>query len=99
MLTCVCGNEIRDVDDLEFSHVADGVVKARCKNRFCKLEEVLEMFVSDKKAEVRFSAMFSDYNLLTMGSDVLEKRLKDFGNRIVERVAGGKGLKTRVSYR
>ncbi|MEM4353189.1 MAG: hypothetical protein QW470_00360 [Candidatus Caldarchaeum sp.] len=99
MLRCVCGNEIKEADDLEFSNVADGVFKARCKNRFCRLEEVLEIFLTDKKAEVRFSAMFSDYNLLTMGSDVLEKRLKDFGNRIVERVAGRKGLKTRVTHR
>ncbi|MEM1946321.1 MAG: hypothetical protein QXH12_01175 [Candidatus Caldarchaeum sp.] len=99
MLRCVCGTEINYVDDLEFSQSSNGVVRARCRNRFCRLEEVVEVVMRDKAAEVKFSCMFSDYNLLFMGSDMLEKSLKDFGSKMVRMLSGGKSLKTRVTTR
>ncbi len=99
MLRCVCGAEVKDVDELLLSHEQPFIVKARCRNSFCKLAEVFRIVVSDKAAEVRFSAMFSDYNILTMGSDVLEKRLDELARNVIKKIIGGKGLKTRIKYR
>ncbi|MEM1937473.1 MAG: hypothetical protein QXX49_05910 [Candidatus Caldarchaeum sp.] len=97
-LRCVCGAEVENVDDLTFVKDGEGVVKARCRNEFCRLEEVFSLKLSDKRAEIRFSKMFSTYNLLFMGSDLLEKRLELLSRRVLEVVTHGKSLKTRITY-
>ncbi|MEM1943615.1 MAG: hypothetical protein QXO30_00315 [Candidatus Caldarchaeum sp.] len=97
-LRCVCGAEVENVDDLTFAKDGDGVVKARCRNEFCRLGEVLSIKLSDNRAEVRFSAMFSTYNLLFMGSDLLEKRLELLSRRVLEAMIPRKSLKTRITY-
>ncbi len=99
MLRCVCGAEVRDVNDLLLSNEQPTVIKARCKNSFCKLAEVFRIVISNKTAEVRFSVMFGDYNVLTMGSDALEKKLEELARNVVEKVFGGKDLKTSIKYR
>ncbi|MCS7133223.1 MAG: hypothetical protein NZ921_00270 [Candidatus Caldarchaeum sp.] len=48
---------------------------------------------------MKFSPMFSDYNLLFMGRDTLEKKLEKLGREVAELFHGGKGLKTRIRYR
>jgi len=83
------------VDDLRFDKLSDGVFKARCRNDYCGLEEILSITARRGKAEIMFSAMFSDFNLLFLGSDILEEVLKSFGEKVVEAVLG-KGFKTRV---
>lgn len=83
--------------DLLFVKDVGGDLRARCKNSFCRLEELFAVVLSDKMAEVRFSPMFSSFNLLFMGSDALEERLEKLVEQVVGFLSGGKTLKTRIS--
>lgn len=71
----------------------------RCANEFCGLEKIVEVSISRKRVELKFSPMFSDYNLLFMGRDALEESLKRLGERALENLGVGKGLKRRIRFR
>ncbi|MCX8202137.1 MAG: hypothetical protein N3H84_08580 [Candidatus Caldarchaeum sp.] len=98
VVRCVCGSVVNEMHNLRLSKSND-VDVFRCANEFCGLEKIIEVSISRKGAELKFSPMFSDYNLLFMGRDALEESLKKLGERALENLGVGKGLKRRIRFR
>ncbi|MDJ0272720.1 MAG: hypothetical protein QXN23_06365 [Candidatus Caldarchaeum sp.] len=96
LLRCVCGAVVEGLDDLRVADEANGLIRLRCGNGYCELEEVCTVSVSGENADVRFSRMFSEYNLLFMGRDELTKKLRRLGVKVVKDLFGGKSIKTRI---
>lgn len=84
-LQCVCGWLIRGRADLR---AVDGEV-FRCQNRACVLDEICRVVSGDRGYMVGFSPMFSDWNLLRMGRDKLERELENISAEIVGFLGGG----------
>ena len=74
ILRCICGAEIRGVEDL-FFWAGDGLLQTRCRKPNCRLAKTLTVERVKDRAVIRFSKMFTDYNMLFMGRDLLEKSL------------------------
>ena len=96
LLRCVCGAAVEGLDDLRVADEVDGLIRLRCRNSYCELEEVCAVSVSEGVADVRFSRMFSEFNLLFMGRDELTKKLRRLGVKVVKGLFGGKSIKTRI---
>ncbi|MEM0440829.1 MAG: hypothetical protein QXF45_04675 [Candidatus Caldarchaeum sp.] len=96
---CVCGRVVDDVNDIRLLEVSDSVKVYGCNNGFCVLDKLLEIRSYEDMVELRFLPMFSDYNLLMMGRDAMEKRLQSLGKKLLTRLLGGKALKTRIMIR
>lgn len=96
---CVCGNKVIDIDDLMFSEAGFETLVFRCGNEFCGLGKIAEVTIFEKKVYVKFSPMFSDYNLILMGRDDMQKSLRRLACKIIEGLGVGKGLKRRIQIR
>ena len=83
-LHCVCGAEVWGTDDLFFWTV-DGLIHGRCRKTHCRLEKILTISRERSRTAVKFSKMFADYNMLFMGRDEVERRLRELGRTIVEK--------------
>ncbi|MEM4495571.1 MAG: hypothetical protein QXE96_07250 [Candidatus Caldarchaeum sp.] len=84
------------MEDLKVADELGGLVRLRCRSGYCELKEVCTVSVSGENADVRFSRMFSEFNLLFMGRDELKKELRALGVKVVKGLFGGKSIKTRV---
>lgn len=96
MLRCVCGAAVEGLEDLRVVDEPGGLVRLRCRSGYCELKEVCTISVSGENADVMFSRMFSEFNLLFMGRDELEKELRVLGAKVVNGLFGEKSIKTRV---
>jgi hypothetical protein len=47
---------------------------------------------------IKFSKMFTDYNMLFMGRDLLEKSLEELGRRIARQLPELNGLKPHTTH-
>jgi hypothetical protein len=92
-LHCVCGTEVWGADDLSFWAV-DGLLHARCRKPHCRLAKTLTVERVKDRAVIRFSKMFTDYNMLFMGRDLLEKSLEDAWTQDCKTAARAKRVKT-----
>jgi len=84
-LHCVCGTEVCGADDL-FFWAEDGVLHARCRKTHCRLEKTLTLERVKDKVVVKFSKMFTDYNMLHMGRDLMEKDLEELRRQLARQV-------------
>jgi hypothetical protein len=96
-LHCVCGTEVWGADDL-FFWAADGLLHARCRKPHCRLAKTLTVERVKDRAVIRFSKMFTDYNMLFMGRDLLEKSLEELGRRIARQLPELNGLKPHTTH-
>lgn len=96
-LRCICGAEIRGVEDL-FFWAGDGLLQARCRKPHCRLAKTLTVERVKDRAVIRFSKMFTDYNMLFMGRDLLEKSLEELGRRIARQLPELNGLKPHTTH-
>ncbi|GBC68761.1 hypothetical protein HRbin01_00446 [archaeon HR01] len=92
-LECVCGTPIRTSKDLEYVTSEDGSRLVRCRNRICHLDFVAVVESYGRSITIGFSPMFSDWNLLHMGKDRLEKMLEKIGHSILLDMFGAEGKK------
>jgi len=88
-LQCICGWPIRGAHDLRRAGVEAGKTILRCGNNLCLLEELCRVSYEGGRYMVGFSPMFSDWNLIMMGRDRLERKLERLGRMIVETFGGG----------
>lgn len=96
-LRCVCGTEVCGADDLFFWAV-DGLLHARCRKPYCRLTQTLTIEKAKDQAIIKYSKMFTDYNMLFMGRDLLEKSLEELGRRIAEQLPELNGLKPHTTH-
>ena len=92
-LQCICGWPIRGPQDLRIAGGGENETIFRCVNSICNLEELCRVSREGGRYLVGFSPMFSDWNLIRMGRDRLEKELEKMGAMIVESIAGKVGKK------
>jgi hypothetical protein len=71
---------------------------ARCRKPHCRLAKTLTVERVKDRAVIRFSKMFTDYNMLFMGRDLLEKSLEELGRRIARQLPELNGLKPHTTH-